>query len=93
MTEKNELKKDGPIAPKNRVQSYSGSKNDKLSEIKKSEMQNTILIQFKENRKFDLHIGRNMITFLGRETLPVPKIWLQHKDWQNVKKYFIIRGA
>lgn len=50
-------------------------------------------IMFRQNRKFDLHIGRNVITFLGRETKEIPNSWLLHKDFQNVKKYFVIKEA
>jgi len=50
-------------------------------------------ITFRENRKFDLHIGRNMITFKGRETKPVPIAWLDHKDFKMVEHLFVRKGA
>jgi len=49
-------------------------------------------IMFKQNRKFDLHIGREMVTFRGRETKKVPKKWIDHKDFESVKQYFVIKG-
>lgn len=70
-------------------QSYSGT----MKVRSKSATEKTVTIQFKENRKFDLHIGRNMKTFLSRESLPVPASWLQHKDWQNVRHYFNVKGV
>jgi len=33
----------------------------------------TASIMFKENRKFDLHIGREMVTFRGREIKQIPR--------------------
>jgi len=52
-----------------------------------------VQITFRENRKFDLHIGRNMITFRGRETKSIPKEWVDHKDFEIVKKYFNLKGV
>ena len=49
-----------------------------------------VLLTFRENRKFDLHIGREMKTFRGRQTLPVPAGWVKHKDFKNVAKFFVI---
>lgn len=53
----------------------------------------TVSVIFRENRKFDLHIGREMVTFKARERKDIPKIWLKHKDWQNVSKYFVVKGV
>lgn len=52
-----------------------------------------VLITFKQNRKYDLHVGRNMILFMGRETKPVPHTWIKHKDFEQVKGLFIIKGV
>lgn len=53
-----------------------------------------INITFRENRKFDLHIGaREMVTFGPRETKPIPVSWLKHRDFAQAKKYFIIKGV
>jgi hypothetical protein len=95
MNNETKEKKDSSLTPDNskRMQSFSGEKKEKSNEVVKTENEKTIMIKFKENRKFDLHIGRHMKTFFGRETLPVPAKWLLHKDWQNVKKYFIVKGA
>lgn len=51
-----------------------------------------IPVTFRENRKYDLHIGREMITFLSRETKEIPKKWLDHPDWKQAKKMFVIGG-
>jgi len=53
----------------------------------------TVSVMFRENRKFDLHIGREMVTFNARERKDIPRKWLKHKDWNNVLKYFIVKGV
>lgn len=63
---------------------------EKQKEVKPKNYQ-TKKIMFRQNRKFDLHIGRNVITFRGREIKGIPRDWLKHKDFQNVKKYFSIK--
>ena len=52
-----------------------------------------VKIKFRQNRKYDLHIGRNMITFFGREDKIVPESWAKHKDFENIKSLFIIKGG
>jgi len=52
-----------------------------------------VKIKFRESRKFDLHIGREMIVFKGREEKEVPASWIEHKDFKNVSKNFIVKGA
>jgi len=51
-----------------------------------------IPVTFRGNRKYDLHIGRDMITFLSRETKEIPKKWLKHPDWNQAKKLFVVSG-
>ena len=61
---------------------------------KKVQKEKIVSIMFRENRKFDLHIGRNMITFKGRENKQVPASWLKHKDWTpQIAKKFIVKGV
>lgn len=52
-----------------------------------------ITITYRENRKFDLHVGRDMVTFGPRETKSIPVSWLKHRDFAQAKKYFIIKGV
>ena len=52
-----------------------------------------IEVTYRYNRKYDLHIGRYMETFKARETKKIPKKWLEHRDWKNVAKNFVIKGA
>lgn len=52
-----------------------------------------IRIMFRESRKFDLHVGRIMVTFRGRESKSVPAAWLKHPDFLQQKKYFVVKGA
>ena len=64
---------------------------------KKNEVQKPVVkmvsIMFRENRKFDLHIGREMITFRGREVKQIPVEWLLHRDFLQAENYFIVKGV
>ena len=53
----------------------------------------TVKIMFLYNRKFDLHVGREMKTFMGRESKDVPASWLKHPDFLQQKQYFSVKGA
>ena len=48
-------------------------------------------VTFRENRKYDLHIGRKVITFMARETKEIPESLLKHPDWEQASKLFVIR--
>lgn len=63
------------------------------AKVQETVNKDTVSVIFRENRKFDLHIGREMVTFKARERKDIPKIWLKHKDWQNVSKYFVVKGV
>ena len=52
-----------------------------------------VSIMFRENRKFDLHIGREMITFKGREIKQIPAEWLFHRDFLQASDQFIVKGV
>lgn len=65
----------------------------KQSVIEKPKKNSKIDVMFRENRKFDLHVKRQMITFMGRETKKIPIEWLEHKDFTQVAKYFVIKGV
>jgi hypothetical protein len=60
---------------------------------KKKGASHTVTVTFLENRKYDLHIGYDMITFMAHETKQIPAEWLNHRDWQNIKHYFGIKGV
>ena len=88
---------------KNKVSETIQETKDKIMEsVKTTELHpdpveekpvSMVEVMFRENRKFDLHIGRKMITFRGRETKKIPVAWVQHKDFQSVKKYFVVKGV
>ena len=59
-----------------------GIKEKKVEEIK---------LTFKGNRKKDLRIGKTVYEFMGPCSLNVPKSILNHPDFENQKKYFLIR--
>lgn len=50
-------------------------------------------VMFRENRKFDLHVGRDMITFMGREQKQIPVSWTKHKDFKQVQSLFVVKGV
>ena len=53
----------------------------------------TVTVTFRENRKFDLHVGREMVTFMGRESKKIPASWLNHQGFIQVRKYFVVKGV
>lgn len=76
------------------------AKEEEVYEVTEPRPENTVhkekkvTIMFRENRKFDLHIGRDMITFRGRENKQVPASWLKHRDWTPaISKKFIVKGV
>ena len=52
-----------------------------------------VSVMFRENRKFDLHVGREMITFKGREIKQIPAEWLLHRDFLQASDQFIVKGV
>ena len=52
-----------------------------------------VSVQFNQNRKFDLHVGRDMVTFHSKEVKQIPADWLKHPDFKQVQKYFTIKGV
>lgn len=52
-----------------------------------------VTIVFRENRKFDLHVGRDTVVFGPGEAKSIPREWLKHPDFRQVQRYFAIRGV
>ena len=51
-----------------------------------------VILMFKQNRKFELKIGRNYYTFFGREKIKVPKKVIEHPDFTSaIAKYFVVQ--
>jgi hypothetical protein len=51
-----------------------------------------VFIMFKQNRTYELKVGRNYYLFSGREKKKVPRTILEHPDFTpEIKKYFIIQ--
>lgn len=46
---------------------------------------------FRENRKYDLTLGRTVIIFTARETKSLPESLLQHPDWPQAAKLFVVK--
>lgn len=53
----------------------------------------TVSVVYRYNRKHDLHIGREMVTFKARERKDIPRAWLKHPDWENEAKNFVVKGV
>lgn len=72
-----------PEPPKNRsVEKGEGE------EVEEEE----VILTFKENRAYELHIGRQIYRFIGRESKSVPSSVLVHKDFtERISKKFVIR--
>lgn len=73
----------------------AATKVEKASVVQPKQTVNrdTVMVTFRHNRKHDLHIGRNMVTFRARETKPIPKAWLKHPDWASEAIFFIVKGV
>ncbi len=76
---------------KDKETKYSGIKEE--PEKKKVPKEEKVKIMFRERRKFDLHVGREMITFRDRELKEIPKSWLKHPDFIQVKNKFVVKGV
>lgn len=51
-----------------------------------------VFLTFKENRSYELHVGRDILRFEGRETKKVTEAMLRHKDFtESVAEKFVIR--
>ena len=59
---------------------------------KEGEEKKEVSLTFKENRAYELHIGRQIYRFEGRESKIVPRSVLVHKDFtERISKKFVIR--
>lgn len=73
------------VKPENKVEKTP------IVPTKKAEKEVTVFATFRENRKYDLHIGRRVIVFTARETKEIPESFLNHSDWAQASKLFVIR--
>lgn len=53
----------------------------------------TVQIKNIENRKFDLHVGRDVEVFAPGEARPIPREWLDHPDFIQARNHFAIKGV
>jgi hypothetical protein len=53
----------------------------------------TVSIIFRENRKYDLHVGGKITVFKGRERKSVPVSLTKHKDFIQVQRLFVVKGV
>lgn len=74
---------------------YTGEKktslNNKVEKIEKSKKVKMVKLTFKENRKYELNLNREVFLFKGRQTISIPEIALQHKNWTpETAKLFLV---
>ena len=81
----------GNVMAKDKEEKKSGTIES--PEIQKVSNKQTVMVMFRENRKFDLHVGRDVVIFRGRELKPIPKSWLTHPDFKQQSKKFIVKGV
>lgn len=53
----------------------------------------TVKVVFRQNRKFDLHIARQVIEFGPHETREIPAAWLDDPAFKQAAKYFTVKGV
>ena len=73
---------------------YKQSETTEKVEVKTTAIQgDEIEITFRQNRKYDLRIGRDVYTFYGQETKKFSRKLLFHADWTpETASYFSIKG-
>jgi hypothetical protein len=50
-----------------------------------------VTLVFRQNRTYELHIGKEVYTFSGQEHKLVQRSVIDHPDFQNVRKYFEVK--
>lgn len=72
-------------------ETYKQSNTDKTKKVEKS-ISGEVEMIFKQNRTFDLHIGRIVYRFEGRQKKRLPKSILNHPDWTNqIARLFVVK--
>ena len=73
-------------------QSTANEKNVVGKEQNKVAPSSEVILMFKQNRKFELRIGRNYYIFNGREKVKVPRSVVEHPDFTHeIQKYFVVQ--
>jgi len=72
---------------------YPGDQVNPPREKVSPDREKTVSITYRENRKFSLHVGRENKIFRGKQTKEIPASWLKHRDFDQVKHYFIVKGV
>lgn len=67
---------------------FEQSKEEKYMQTKSD----VVTLVFKQNRKKELHIGRDVYTFWGASSLEVPRSVIEHPDFESQRKYFLVKG-
>jgi hypothetical protein len=75
------------------MEKFLGTKDEKREGIKeKFCATKDYTVTFRQNRTFELKLGRNEYRFTGRESKNMSKEQVDHPDFtEELKKYFVIK--
>ena len=59
--------------------------------VYKQSAEKSFTLIFKDNRSYDLHLGKTVISFSPKGSQIVPEWVVKHKDFENASKYFVIK--
>jgi hypothetical protein len=52
----------------------------------------TVTLTFKKNRTKELHVNKKIYRFNGPQSIDVPREVIEHSDFVNQRKYFLVKG-
>ena len=67
------------------------SEEDEKKKYTQTKPEAEVTLVFKENRKKDLHIGKDVYTFYGASKMIVPRSVIEHPDFESQKEEFLIK--
>lgn len=50
-------------------------------------------VRFQQNRSFELHVARQVVTFGPYEVREIPAEWLDDPGFRQAQKYFTVKGV
>jgi hypothetical protein len=91
-------KKNSTVHDNNKYHSSDNVKETfKASERSKDEVypsvsSDMVTLVFKKNRTKELHVNKKIYRFEGPQAKEVPRSVIEHPDFENQRKYFLIKG-
>ena len=65
----------------------------KVEKVQKPMKPKTVTVFFRQNRKFDLHVARQVVEFGPHESKEIPVEWLDDPGFKQAAKYFTVKGV